>query len=129
MKLPCAILYAGVITVIAGCSDVIQSNHATIALAKSHIDRGWIPPFLPASTVQIRESHNLDTNVGHGTFSFGADTEKFRAELTAWPAGEAINDRRIPRDKMEKEGYSFYRRDGFLLAVDWNRRRGEFWLR
>ncbi len=124
-----AILLTSFFIVLAGCSDMAESNHATIAAAKADIERGWIPPILPASTVQIRESHDLDTNIGHGTFAFGAsDSEKFRATLTVLPAGNVIRRVSIPRDQMEHEGYTFYRHDDFYLAVDWSRRRGEFWL-
>ena len=129
MRFPRAILLTSLVIVLAGCDDVVESNHATIAAAKPDIERGWIPPILPASTIQIRESHDLDTNAGHGTFAFGAsDAEQFRTTLTVLPAGEAIHRVSIPRVQMEREGYSFYRHDDFYLAVDWSRRRGEFWL-
>lgn len=129
MPLVRVILLASVFIVFAGCSDVVESNHATIAAAKSDIDRGWIPPALPASTVQIRESHDLDTNTGHGIFAFGAeDVEQFRSALTPLPSGEQIRRVRILREQMERDGYSFYSHGDFYLAVDWSRRRGEFWL-
>lgn len=116
-------------TVFAGCSDVVVSNHATLAEAKSDIERGWIPPVLPVSTVQIRESHDLDANTGHGIFAFGAeDVAQFRSALTSLPSGEQIRRVHIPREQMEREGYSFYRHGDFYLAVDWSRRRGELWL-
>jgi hypothetical protein len=115
--------------VVTGCSDVVESRHANIAAAKSDIDRGWIPAILPASTVQIRESHNIDTNIGHGTFGFGAsDAEQFRSVLTVLPPNDPIRRVRIPREQMERKGFSFYRHDDFYIAVDWSRRRGEFWL-
>ena len=113
---------------LAGCTDVVESNYATITEAKPDMERGWIPTILPPSTVQIRETHNLDTNIGHGTFSFGAlDADQFYSALTALPVGEVIPKFTISRAKMEREGYSFYSHEGFYLAVDWKRRRGEFW--
>ena len=114
---------------LAGCSDVVESSHPTIADAKQDIQRGWITTILPASTVQIRESHNLDTNIGHGTFTFSAsDVEQFRDSLTPLPTDVMIQRVSIPRDQMERDGYTFYRYEDFYLAVDWSRRRGEFWL-
>lgn len=114
---------------LTGCSDVVASRHATLADARSDIERGWIPPVLPASTVRIRESHDLDTNVGHGTFAFGAaDSEPFRDALEPMPLGEPIRRAHVRRGGMEQAGYSFYRHRDFYIAVDWSRRRGEFWL-
>ena len=114
---------------LVGCSDVIESSHATLAAAKQDIERGWIPSILPASTVEIREWHDLDTNIGHGSFGFGEEgTEKFKSALRALPSGESIRRVQIPREKMEREGYTFYGHGDFYLAVDWGRRRGEFWL-
>ena len=112
-----------------GCSDVVESTHATIAAAKQNIDRGWIPAVLPASTVRIRESHDLDKNIGNGTFAFGApDAEQFRSSLTALPSDAVMHRVKISRDRMEREGFSFYRHGDFYLAVNWSRRCGEFWL-
>lgn len=124
-----AIIPVCAVILLAGCSDVVESSHPTIADAKQDIERGWIPTILPDSTVQIRESHDLDTNVGHGTFIFGAsDAEQFRASLPALPTDAVIQRVSIPRVQMERDGYTFYRHNDFYLAVDWSRRRGEFWL-
>lgn len=129
MQLLRAIIPLCAVILLAGCSDVVESSYPTIAAAKHEIERGWIPMNLPASTYQIRESHDLDTNVGHGTFAFGAaDAEQFRASLTALPTDAVIQRIDISRAQKELEGYTFYRHDDFYLAVNWNRRCGEFWL-
>ena len=130
MRFHRVILPACLAIVLTGCSDdAVESNYATLAAAKPDIERGWIPPVLPASTVQIRESHDLDNNIGHGTFLFGAsDAEQFRTALTALPPGKPIRRVHFPRDQMERDGYSFYTHGDFYLAVDWSGRRGEFWL-
>lgn len=108
---------------------MVESNHATLADAKPDIERGWIPPILPASAVQIREWHDLDTNSGHGSFAFGDEgAAEFQGSLIPLPPGEPIRRVRIPREKMAREGYSFYSHGDFYFAVDWSRRRGEFWL-
>jgi hypothetical protein len=114
---------------LAGCGDTVESSYPTLAAAKQDIERGWIPSVLPTSTVQIRESHDLDTNIGHGAFAFGAEgAEQFKAALTPLAAGTQIRRVQIPRERMEHDGYSFYSFGDFYLAVDWSSRRGEFWL-
>lgn len=107
----------------------ISSHHATLAEASAEIERGWIPSILPSSATSISETHNLDTNIGKGTFVFGeAGTEEFREVLKPMPSDEAIRRITIPRDRMEREGYHFYTHGDFYFAIDWNRGRGEFWL-
>jgi hypothetical protein len=114
---------------LTGCIENMASRHATIADAKADIERGWIPSVLPDSTVKIREEHDLDTNTGHGTFEFGAKGEiEFKAVLTPLPVGERVRLPGVPREKMEHDGYHFYRHGEFNLAIDWKRRMGEFWL-
>jgi hypothetical protein len=113
----------------AGCSDIMSSSHATRAAAEDTIQRGWIPAVLPASAVQIRESHNIDTNVGHGTFGFAAsDAEQFRAALTLVPPDQPLRAHRVSRSEFEDRGYTFYQHKDFDMAIDWSRRIGEFWL-
>ncbi len=34
------------------------------------IERGWLPPFLPPSIVQIEESHDIDTNRVWASFKY-----------------------------------------------------------
>jgi hypothetical protein len=126
MRVFSTILFA---ILLAGCSDVVENSHPTLAAAEQDIERGWVPSVLPASTVQIRESHDLDTNIGHGTFAFGTeDLEQFKAALAPLASGAHILRVQIPRQQMEREGYSFYTYRDFYLAVDWSRRCGEFWL-
>jgi len=50
---------------LAGCNgDVLQASYADYAAAEAagSITRGWIPPFVPASAIQIEGAHDLDTN-------------------------------------------------------------------
>jgi len=114
---------------LAGCGDTVERSYPTLATAKQGIEKGWIPSILPVSTVQIQESHDLDANTGHGTFVFGAeDAAQFKSALTPLPADEQIRRVHISRERMERDGYSFYSHGDFYLAVDWSSRRGEFWL-
>jgi hypothetical protein len=57
---------------LAGCGDVVTTRFATLADAKSQgaIERGWLPPWLPASARAIVERNNLDLNTGTGSFDY-----------------------------------------------------------
>jgi hypothetical protein len=50
---------------LAGCSDVYTETYATWQEAKDAgaMERGWIGSFVPTSAVDIKETHNIDTNV------------------------------------------------------------------
>lgn len=113
---------------LCGCTnDVVSSSHVTRADAADIVDRGWIPAVLPGSSRDIRESHNLDINVGHGTFVFEpVDAQSFEAALVPIPAGHPTRAR--SRDALESSGYSFYSYEDFDIAVNWTAHKGEFWL-
>jgi hypothetical protein len=117
-----------VVASLCGCfSDVLSSSHPTRAAADETIRHGWIPAAIPLSSTDIRESHNLDTNSGHGTFSFGAsDAQSFRASLV--PISHDQPSRTKSRKALEMSGYVFYRYEDFDIAVDWKDRKGQFWL-
>jgi len=38
--------------------------------AEGAIERGWVPGVLPASSYEIAETHDLDTNVCYGAFRY-----------------------------------------------------------
>jgi hypothetical protein len=42
-------------------------------VADGAIGRGWVPPFLPRSAIEITEQHSIDANFGF--ISFNADAE------------------------------------------------------
>jgi hypothetical protein len=65
--------------------------------------------------------------VGHGTFAFGAaDTEAFRAKLIPAQAQRAARVR--ARLSSSGSGYVIYSYGNFDIAVDWQDRKGEFWI-
>ena len=130
MSLTIRLSLIALFALIAACTnDVIGSSHASLASAAPDIERGWIPPILPVSAVDIRETHNIDTNVGHGTFSFGpAGAAQFKTALSPLPAGQALLRPNVPRQEFERQGYAFYRYSYFDIAVDWQAGRGQFWL-
>ena len=80
-----------------------------------------MPAVLPESATDIRETHNVDSNVGYGTFQFGL-TDAFQAALTPIPAGHSV--RSASRKELESSGYILYTYEDFDIAVDWKDRRG-----
>ena len=116
------------VTLLSGCTnDVLSSSHASRADAADTISRGWIPSVLPDSATDINETHNLDSNVGHGTFQFGAaDMHSFQAALSPIPAGQSVIAK--SREELESSGFVFYTHGDFDIAVNWEDRKGQFWL-
>lgn len=116
------------VTLLSGCTnDVLSSSHASRADAADTISRGWIPSVLPDSAADINETHNLDSNVGHGTFQFGAaDMHSFQAALSPIPACQSVIAK--SREELESSGFVFYTHGDFDIAVNWEDRKGQFWL-
>lgn len=116
---------------LVGCSDVVNQAYPTLAAAKADgaIERGWLPGILPASSVQIEEEHNLDTNIGHGKFAFAqTDAEQFRQQLVPMKTDEQFRRVKVQRQDLERQGYSFYVFEDFYLAVNWQKLHGQFWI-
>ena len=128
MKFSCASIVI-LMLALAGCSENIRTSHPTLIDAKSDIEKGWIPSVLPASTVKISESHDLDLNTGHGTFSFGqADAKEFKKSLAAISDNESLSGTEINQKQLKQEGFELYKIEGFYLAVNWTQCCGQFWL-
>lgn len=115
-------------SLLSACTDdVLSSSHATRVDAADTIGRGWVPAVLPKSATDIRETHNLDSNVGHGSFQFSAaDMQSFQAALAPAPGSRPV--RAKSREKLEGSGYAFYTYEDFDIAVNWEDRKGQFWL-
>jgi hypothetical protein len=113
---------------LVSCDESVRSRYDTAAAARAADgDRGWLPAELPNSAFAISESHDLDTNTGGGSFSFGAsDADSFRAKLQ--PASPADLERFRHPKKLQREGYSFYVVPEFVLAVSWQKRHVHFVL-
>jgi hypothetical protein len=61
IALPAALALA-----LTGClSDTLDASYRSMADAVSGgaVDKGWIPEWLPQGAINLREVHNLDTNV------------------------------------------------------------------
>jgi hypothetical protein len=117
-----------VLMLLSGFLDETISSHApTRAEAADTIARGWLPAVLPASAMDIRETHDLDTNIGEGAFAFHPrDAASLRAALVATPAG--AKPRRFEQQALAAAGFRFYRYETFEIAVDWERSRARFRL-
>ena len=53
----------------------VENRYATLDDVRQAgaMDRGWLPPVLPESAVDIREENDLDLNLGSGSFSFSPE--------------------------------------------------------
>lgn len=115
----------------AGCRDydTVSRRYSTLAEAQEDIQKGWIPACLPPSSHSITDSHDLDTNVGHGTFKFApADFAKFQSEKAATDADFAA--RRVAHDEwkpLANAGYHFVAIPEFIIAVHPSG-KGRYWL-
>lgn len=66
------ILVVTVIVLLYSCDETVETRYRTLAEAKraGAPERGWLPPILPASAVDLHEANDLDLNRGSGGFSF-----------------------------------------------------------
>ena len=57
---------------LTGCSDEVTTRfpHLSDAKAQGALERGWLPPLLPASARAIVERNHLDSNTGTGSFAY-----------------------------------------------------------
>jgi len=142
------ILYAG---------EDIHAEYATYADAEADgaVERGWIRDFVPTSAVNIRDSHNLDSNAQWMSFEFDpSDRPKMEEKLA--PAKRAVipfsgpgflfdkvdpwwpkDLQKRPSDLLEK--YDFYRFEYTIkygggpidyigyLAIEKNSPRAWYW--
>lgn len=60
-----ALAVIAVSVVLVACSEQVDEAYPTLAeaVAAGAIERGWLPSWLPDSSKDILESHDLDTNV------------------------------------------------------------------
>lgn len=65
--------FALLVFIIAGCGETIKSEGHDFESAKILMDTGWLPKWLPESSTDIRESHNLDTNTVVASFNPNID--------------------------------------------------------
>jgi hypothetical protein len=79
MKIVFALL---LILLLTSCNlDVNNSNYANLSDANG---KTWLPDVLPPSTINIKETTNVDLNNAYGEFSFSPnEAPKLFSKLTA----------------------------------------------
>lgn len=90
--------------------DIQSSHYANLAAARQSgiIERGWVPELLPASSTDISETHNLDTNAGTGTFKFpSADLAAFKAQAHQQASAEVKEVSTIVTIVYSRDGSRF----------------------
>jgi hypothetical protein len=113
---------------LVGCGDVVHSEHSDAAAAQDFMARGWTPECLPTGAYNIKESHDLDLDVGNGSFRFSeADVATLQKNITPYAQNQILRAR-VSREEFERRGFSFYHHKNFDLAVNWNTREAHFWL-
>ena len=78
--------------------DIQFSHYANLPAVRqsSMIERGWVPEFLPTGSTEISETHNLDTNIGTGTFKFpSAELDAFKAQASQLVGAEVKEENNI----------------------------------
>ena len=79
-------LFAALLTLVlgVGCSDEVTTHFKSLADAKLQraFERGWLPPLLPMSSINIIEKNDLDRNTGIGSFEYDiSEREKYFEQL------------------------------------------------
>lgn len=51
------------IGLVPSCREIVESEYATLSEAKADnaVERGFVPPWLPDGTVQVKTKHDIDT--------------------------------------------------------------------
>ncbi len=130
-----AVCVGGAILVLAACPELFGPSlrvdqrfatyHEAVAAGALHVD-SYIPPFIPKSATNIHDVHNADINTGHGSFEFDADdVDDFKQSIVQDELPDAelekLRDLPAPQEKA-------YRRDYYLLLVDWELGECRWWL-
>ena len=117
-------------------AEVAYSSRAEVVRDRA-IERGWIPSWLPEDATDIRERHDLDSNISQLTFRFdklnvsecvpiGADAVEIpRKVMVEWWPAELRDDRSV------NSTFAFRKCQGAnstaYLAVDDKGKRAYFW--
>ena len=138
------ILFLQCVFIIYSCTEYFESTYLNYSEVVSDraIDRGWIPQVIPKSSKYIYEWHDLDSNVGFGSFLFDKnDYDDLIEKLELIDKNEIIkfrelNIRREWDNKLSSnsssvdyisQGYLFYKFKGFYLAIKKENCQVYFW--
>jgi hypothetical protein len=127
------------------CRDMKESHYPSLADARraGAVARGWLPDFLPESSSEIKEIHNIDTNQIWCAFEFSIEeTRSLQQHLTAieptsvstvqvravdvawWPR---VLQGRLDPDRIARAGLQLYRNGTMYFAIDWKAGRAFFY--
>ena len=122
------------------CSDTIEEEYRNIKEAEKDgaIIRGWIPSWLPKSTSEIKEVHDLDINSSILAFIFDPnetwDIENNCKRIDASEVPKPSIKRKwwpgtVPPGNFVTPAHSFYSCEdgGAYLAVAYKHGLGYFW--
>ncbi len=129
---------------LCSCSEHFESDYFNKEeiIQDDAILRGWIPSCIPQSAKNIHEWHDLDTNLGYGSFEFNIididslkihleriDSNQYKMksfidnrsdwdnELTDYPKFEDFN----------RAGFDLYKYEYFYLAINSKLGQAYFW--
>lgn len=111
MKILWNVLIIAVLLPVAGCMEVVSAEYADRDEAKNRNAIGeakWLPAWLPADAVNIRETHDIDTNASWLVF-------RLRSGALVLP----VNCRRTARPEMP--GKQVIRRFPIFARDAWSR--------
>ncbi|WP_052356528.1 hypothetical protein [Faecalimicrobium dakarense] len=111
-------------------NDVSSSKFSSYQDAKTTIEQGWVPANMPSTAKEIYEVHNLDTNIGNGTFKLSeSEAKKFISTLNPIKKGEVLKIESIDEKWWNKEEIkkniengklSLGEKDDFVFAINSN---------
>ncbi len=115
-----------------------ENRYATYADAREALGHGWLPALLPRSATEIHEWHDIDTNLGFGSFRFDPhDRSTIEATLRSGLRRPIRIDRDpsfaspLPldpaADQLANFGFQFYSDRDFAFAINWKSGIGYFW--
>ena len=76
-----------------------NSYYSTYDEAKRAMDVGWLPAYMPKSSTEIHEQHNIDSNLVYATFNYNPDEA---IELSIF----------CPRNLRLSNGFRYFCNDG-----------------
>jgi hypothetical protein len=133
---------------LAGCGRTVHTaTYATVAEARAAgaIERGWVPPIVPANAYELRAAYAIDGDDRWGLFNFRPEqADALRAVLhpEELPLSGTVMDippriewwpvllrGRLDAERIQTTGLRAYRaRSGRLVfAVNWDQGRAYYW--
>jgi len=128
---------------VIACREDVESSYRTYreAAADGAISRGWLPAWLPTTSTEIGERHDLDTNATFASFIYGtAEPREFLATCHRTSLAPLPSQRRWRVNEGEWSRLQFYRCDekatfadghaevrATWVAIDHARTKAYFW--